>query len=775
MRHLDEILSIYPAQEPRSKRYLLRRLERLALTADSAAADQLFRQAEGSEVADFAVLAEDQFYPRHEKQRMQRASGTRSEESGDWSRFFDQHAGPRGPDSAEALEKAAAPRLGSMVEGLREALGRGGPSARAALKVLSRIRVPGSLEAIRSTIRDEALVRDAMAALSTFGGPEAEAVGLELARAWEGTPFHEGLVYSMRGFVGGEVLRYLYGLLNEPRLHAPVATALEAMQDHDCLAALGHILASPDPWTQLQAIETLGRLGGDEHIQKIGEVFENPIHPLVQVACLQAVASTGSPKGGFIGMKGLEVQDPMVQAAAIEALVALPVPKVNYSERVLRLLDTTHPRLAMNAALACVVLDSQRAAARIHKLIKDGSASHLMQGIHCLAYMDHPSTAPLLAALGQRCPTGELRLQAIRALGRHAEGTPAAAAPLASFLGQSDPRERQTAAWFLSHCEGMVRPGAVTSLTQALQTESHAETERVLVLALGLSGPGCQEAAGLLGRKLEGASELRNAAAWSLVAACGDSGEVAALSKSPHRDLKAWGCLHAWFSRGEGLDQLGGLIRSTQDEEVLGACLAVARLAAEVTTFASGPDNLAGLCRALSEEDSAGGAGAGDLGRLLSSGTHRLLGGPGTGAEVRPQLIREKTPGMALPTGEEAVRALADHQPTETDAAKAMAVASYYAIPRDTLEKALAAGGSERQNPFYSESFAPEDWAEESGELTTPSAPEEGSEPGKGDSPEDEPPEDEADEPQDGLARLVLFVLTAFVVGQAARYLLLLG
>jgi HEAT repeat protein len=781
VRHIDEILSLYPSQEPQSKRYLLRRLEHLTITADARLALDLLQEAATSEVADFSLLAEDRFYSRYEKQSLLRASGQGADASGDWSRFFDQQSVARTNRAQDDLEQAAAPRLAALVPGLEACLKRGESQARGALKVLSRIRVPASLEAIRRSATKDSLLHDCMAAYSIFGGEQAEQAGLQLARAWEGTPWHSGLIFSMRGFTSPEVLRYLQGLLGEVSLHPAAAAALEGLGDQEALPLLDQILASPNPWTQLQAIDTLGRIGGDASIQKLQEIFRGASHPLVQVACLQATAATGSARGGAIGMMGLRISHPMVQAAAIETLVSLPVPKANYREPVLRLLDTDHPRLAMNAALACVVLDSKRAAQRIHKLIQQGSAAHLMQGIHCLAYMDHPSTAPLLAALIARCPTGQLRLQAIRALGRHAENTPGATAHLIPLLRHEEWQARATTAWFLASCENFARADAIAALATALGSEQNPSTRIVFLTSLGLAGPLCRESSHLFEASLEEGPSIRDAAAWALVSACGGSAEGNKLGANPSRAVKSWSCLHSWFQRGEGMDQLGGLLASSEDEEVLRTSLRIARLAAEVSTFVSEPDNLTGLFGALSD-GATGSSTKGatspekeELNRLLSSGSHRGLFGRGDDRSVRPQLIQEDSSGTALPTGEEASVALGNHIPSATEIDQAMMGASYYSLPKEAIADIRAAQdqvvhpASERVNPFGSDSFAEEAPATQS--LRGPFSQEE--KPDADDPEATMSQEDEDIEPKDGLARLILFLLSALVCGQAVRHLLL--
>lgn len=758
MRHIDEIMSIFPTQVAMGKRYLLRRLERLPITADSSVPMEMVQRAEQSEVSDFARLAEDRYYSRLAKDRLLRASGNRTKESGDWSRFFGQRTGGKAEQQAEDLERAAAQALAPLVPALESAVERSGDVAQRAVKALSRIRIPASLATIQRASRSDLLLHDCMAAYASFGGRAASERALELAHTWKGTPWFPGLVYALRGLPGDEVLTLLDGLAGDEALQAPVATALEGFSQYSVDAVLEKLLVSEDPWTLLHVVETMGRLGGNERAERIGQIFARVDHPLVKVACLQAVAATGSPKGGDVAQAGLAAEHPMVKAAAIEALISLPVPKGSFRDKVLVLLDSEHPRLAMNAALACVVLDSKRAAQRIHKLLKQGSAGHLMQGIHCLAYMEHPSTAPILATLVQRCPPGPLRLQAVRALGRHAEDNPNAASHLAGLLRSDDPEVRRATAYFMAGCENFAREAAVEALTAALHAEKDPGVEAAILEALALAGPLGQAAAPLMVACLEGAPEVRRAAAWALATACPERGEADSLDSSPLPGVRAWGCLRRWIRDGSGLDDLVDLLGEANAEDLV-ASLEVARLAAEVTTFASEPDNLSGLAAALSrqaaltqassprspEAGSSEGASARDqLVQLISSGTHRRDQELTTFESVDPQLLSQD--GSLLPTEAETSEALEAWAPSRTEAIQAVNVASYYSLPKEELARVREAA------------------------LAAEPEPVEPQEPAR--DPAEAPGSEAAPPPEQSFLQFVAFLLLAFVTGQVARILL---
>lgn len=707
MRRVDEILSIFGSQTLGGKRFLLRSLERQPVTADARHTLDFLRAQEKEEAGDLARLAEDRFYARYTRDHMLRASGNRSHETGDWSRFFGQspvntHAERRN------LERAAATDLANLVMGLNRCISADDFTARLALKVLSRIRVPDSLDAIEGAGRNDKLALDCMAAYSTFGGAAAAERALPLLRKAEGTALHPCMVAALRGLPSNETFAYLQQLAAQASLGAEVAVALEGFEQFDLDPLLEPSLTGTDPWNTLQAVETLGRLGGAPRAERISQVLASAEHPLVQVACLQALATTESAKGGDAARKALDAPHPLVQAAAIEALISLPVPKGSYRDKVLRLLDSPNPRLAMNVALACVVLDSRRAAKRIHELLKQGTAAHLMQGIHCLAYMEHPSTAGILSALVKRSPSGPLRLQAVRALGRHAADNPAAVEALAGLLGVDDAEVRRTTAWFLACAESLARPQAVDALFTALEREPDAETRVIFLQALAIAGPAVTSNAGRLAAFLQGDDEVRQAAAYALAVGAPESSEAAGLEALEETGAHPWGAARSWFQSGQGLERLArAIIKGTGEERRAG--LTAARLAAEVATFVDEPENLSGLAAALAARQSGKPAPAAAPAapaapqspsappapppptpvEVISSGVLDQKSFAVGGFEgVEAQLVTGSADGD-LPTEAEAGAAIDAHPVSQSEVVDAVAAASYFAMDRNQLSKAL--------------------------------------------------------------------------------------
>ncbi len=603
MRQLDEILWSYGSQGTMAKAFLLRRLERQPITVDSAVALDLLEAAESGEVADSARLAEDVFWSRRLEDGLLRAGGDPPREAGNWTRFLghaDAGATRVKVDGGD-VEQAAASSLATLVPPLQNQARAGGRRSVAALRVLGRIRIPASLEAIQEVSGPGAMAPLCMAAYAVFGGDEAAGRAMDLATKRSGTPVFSGLVQAFRGVPSRPAFEYLSGLVDrEEKVRPWIAYAMEGFGDYDYQKVLTRLLESRDPWTVIQSVETMGRLGGAELTRRIGSVFRGLDHPLARVACLQAVAAAGERQGFEMAMEALATSNPVVQAAAVETLVKLPVPPEQYSEKVLALLDTRHPKLAMNVALATTLLDPRRAVRRVKDLLASGNPQELLQGIHCLAYMDYPQSSAILATVVSKASPGAMRIQAIRALGRRATDDPQAAAYLSKLLELDDPVACRTAAWFLSGVHPSARRGCAGVLGKALQKSQDVETRVVLADSLGQLGPEAASAAGALEGAVELGGPAARAAARALATALLRSPEAERLGKSRDAGVRAYGALRRWILGDTDLTELGVLVGG-RDEESFLAAAQVARVVAETAVMATEASLLEPLAKALGE------------------------------------------------------------------------------------------------------------------------------------------------------------------------------
>lgn len=712
MRRVDEILSAYENQTLAGRTYLLRGLERQPITIDSVAPLALLRKAERGEEADLARLAEEHFTARVERDQVLRASGNATAEAGEWSQFF-QPGKDLDPGARDrALEAAAAPALAPLVPALARCVERAGPNAPLALKTLARIRIPASLEVLEVASDSSVLLPVAVGALSIFGGAQAAEVALRIARAWEGTPLLAGLLYSFRNLSTPEVHAYLADRIDDPDLQVPIAVALEGSKPQQALPLLDHIVDPENPWTTLHVVETLGRLGSQEAIEQLGDVFFRVDHPLVKVACLQSAAAAKSKQGAEIAGMALRHKHPLVRAAAIETLVAVRAPRDSYKDLVLTLIDSKHPRLAMNAALACLMLEPRKAVQRINDLLRSGKATDMLQGTHCLAYMETPGSAPLLRALIDRSPPGTLRLEAVRALGRRARDNVGAGQTLNELLGHEDLQVRRTAAWFIASSVTASRGKGCEALARAIHAEADPRTAATMIRALALAGPHASDHVAAIRSRLGEAPPVGRAAAWALATGFPEAVEAQEMDELPSLGIRSWSCLRRWYTCGEGLDTLAKLIDDGDPTEEAEA-LRVARLAAGAATYVGQPENLQGLAAALEPhrgvdstsvevalppEMSLSGSTtrmsqveAQPFGRpveLIASGRDELEAPAPEEPEFHAQVIPADQAGAALPSEADFRAALEDEVSTE-EADQAIVEASFFSLRKENYVKLL--------------------------------------------------------------------------------------
>lgn len=702
MRRSDEILAAYPNQTPNGRRYLLRCLERQSITPDAPLfQDLLLEGLQEPGVGDFARLIEDAFCAKVARDRALRASGNPTEEAGEWSRFLGQADLKGGGDGAQKIERNGAATLSLVVGAFEGALGMAGPAAEAALRVLARIRTHSSLEAICRISEIEPMIPSVLSALSILGGEEASKRAVELVEAkperLQGNP---GMLVAFRGLPSNRAFDLLKKATGRPELMAGVAAALEGFGEFDYKRLMKPIILSKDPWTMMHAIESLGRMGGEQQARELSQLFERLDHAMVRMACLQALAETGSPDGADAALASLNDERPLVRAAGIEALICLPVPQKKYRDRVLKLLDSEHPRLALAAAMACVVLEPKRAARRIGQLVASGDAALLMQGIHCLAYLEHPSTAGVLATMVRNSPAGPLRSQGIWALGRRAAYNVGATRELATFVTSEDPEVRRIAAWFLAGSMPAARAEGVEAIATALPRESDPDVTAAMVESIGMAGPhgggNPMQIAQFLRHKH---APVRKAAAWALASAFPLSDEAEELEEGSAPGAAPWGVLRRWYLEAGGMDRLQDLL-GVLDPNALLETLEVARLIAMAPAFAGNADNLKGLADALrgmdlGDPESVAEVPAprpGDTSDVLEVAAFRP-------APYRPShtQVEDMAPQVvdgiddALPTAEAAAAAMGKVVPTEEDATEAAVAVSLFTLGKDQVEEMIKA------------------------------------------------------------------------------------
>lgn len=656
MRPQDEILVALPRQPPQGRRFLLRRLGDLPQAED---APQVYAQVmalEAREATLSGALCEDRLWRRRELERLRRSVGEESGQGGTWTSFLQPVSASDRPHDVKDAGIAAGSALEAILEPLEAAVERGEREAVCVARALGQIQSRKSIELLEKIAYDHGAMVPVMAAFSTLGGELAAEKAIQLVRAVEGTALHPQLLEAFVGLPCPASFAFLREQLatGRPEVALSVAAALEGYQTYDTLPLLDALLATPDPWVLINTVETLGRIGRPEHLQRIAAVFDSQQHALIRVGCLQAISGSSGDTVFQLAEQGLASGDPNVQAAAIEAMVAAGVPYEKYRDRVIGLLNAPHPKLALNASLACVAMDPQRAVQRVTGMLGSGIPAQLLQSIHTMAYIEAASSIQALAHIVKMCPAGAMRQEAVKSLGRLATRSPEAVEHLVTVLELDDPEARETAAWFLSGAHPAGRVNAARALAEVVREDPAGDLAVVCLEALGLLGPAGQLSVPDLHHLLLTGPDQAAAAARSLAVSFPRSREAQDLLHHDSPMIQGFGGLMSWLERGAGLDLLYQALSQRAPSTFEAAC-EIARVAGAAGGWTAETRRLVGLAKALGAAavDAREAAGLGRLDQSLSlprkkiglgivpKGTARTRGMAPEALEVKAESVRK--------------------------------------------------------------------------------------------------------------------------------------
>ncbi len=622
MRPQDEILLTLPRQPPPGRRFLLRRLGNLPQAEDIRHFHDSVRKIADADPNDIAAaLAEDEIWEKRELERLRRSVGEESGQGGTWTSFLMPAVSSERPDDIRDAGIAAGQALESILEPLSSGAARGPAEARWVAQALGRIQSHASIDLLMKIATDHGAIAPAVLGLASLGGDLAAEKAMLLTKAVEGTSVHPGLLRCFGKLPTAKSYAFLLKQLQRgnPEVSAGVAVALEGFDSFDPIDALKALSQSKDPWVLINTVETLGRIGSPEYLELIETIFETQAHPLIRVGCLQAVSGARGAATQRLASAGLKSQDANVQAAAVETLVTAGVPYDRYRDLVLGLLGNPHPKLALNASLACIAVEPKRAFQQISTLLSSGKPRDMLQAIQCLAYVEAKSSIEALRQIISRCPAGAMRIQAVRALGRLATRTPDAVKPLTKILELDDPESQEAAIWFLASSHPAGRVEASKAITDLLRLSGEKPIGPICIEALGLLGPAGQLSVPDLHHALLVGPKQANAAARALAISFPRSKEATDLRNSESSLLQGYGGIASWFESGEGLEMLFQAL-SQKDSYTFRIACGVARLAGAAGSWTAETRRLVGLAKALGAAniDAAEAKGLGRLNQSLS-------------------------------------------------------------------------------------------------------------------------------------------------------------
>lgn len=599
MRPQDEIGFALPRQDARGRRFLLRRLRNLPLAVDSAQVLGLVREVQKRDASLASALAEETIWERRELDVLRRAGGEDTQEAGSWTRFFGISADTPNRARSQEFRQASGRKLEPLLDDLAAAAAHGPEDALAAFRALGRIDSTKALDRVEALAAQLGRPALAMAAFGEAGGSEAGERALRLLAKHEGDKAFPSLLEAMAGLPGKLALQYLTAQIPKGgEVAEGVAAALEGFDRLEHLPVLDTLLRLSDPWVVMNAVETLGRLGSDQHLKRIEAVYDANPHPLVRIACLQAVGTMAGQALRSLAMKGLVSEDARVRAAAIEACVTGGLPYSEFRDKVVAQLNDPHPKLALNASLACVVLDAQRALTRVGAMLQSGKPAELLQAIHCLAYLPSPASLQALHNVVKQCPPGTMRLEGVKSLGRLTAHTPDAVPLLGRVLDTDDPKAREIAALFMAGAHPAARETAAQILARHLRNEVSTPAAVAMIESISLLGQAGRIAVPDLHYVLLIDPLQANAGARALATAFPGLKETKDLATHASGAVQAFAGLLAWYDGADGLDRIAAALQDPDPFTRRTGC-EVARSAGVAAALLSDAKRLGGLAKGL--------------------------------------------------------------------------------------------------------------------------------------------------------------------------------
>lgn len=654
MRPQDEILLALPRQPPPGRRFLLRRLAELPIAEDVRIVHHQVRGLDQTDHLVAALLAEDAVWRRRELERLRRSVGEESGQGGTWTAMSMPAIGKPNPENVQDASIAAGQALEALLDPLRELALRGEEEARWVARALGHIQSHKALGLLEDIAMEQGHIAPVVVAYASLGGEAAADRARLMTKAVEGTAVYPQLFEVFARIPTRETFQFLVdeARKGQPAVCAGVACALEGFRAFNPLPVIDALFRVPDPWVLINCVETLGRIGLPECLQRIARVFDTQQHPLIRIGCLQAISGSSGPMVEALAQKGLATNDPNVQAAAIEAMAAAGIPHQTYAGAVLTLLNSPHPKLSLNASLACVQIDPGRAGQRVSQMLGSGQPAQLLVAVQCLAYIESPSSVQALKQIIGACPPGPMRNQAVKSLGRLATRMPEAVPRLLEVLEMDDPGARELATWFLANAHPTARAQAGKGLTAALSEALETPLGVTIIEALGLLGPAGQLAVPDLHHALLIGPDQANAAARALATAFPRSREAADLRTHESAMVQGYGGLLEWLENGSGTYEIAQAL-TAPDPFINRIACGVVRTAGAAGAWTTETRRLMGLAKALgaAELDAKEAHGLGKLDQSVVIPRKKIGVGivpkasPGRPAQVQVQ-FDASTPGF---------------------------------------------------------------------------------------------------------------------------------
>lgn len=423
--------------------------------------------------------------------------------------------GPRAKAAAPALIKALAAEDTQVRGHAAYALGQIGDKSAAVVDGL--FAAAGDREAI--------VRRAALRALKSLRIPRDVLIPKMAEALKQAAPADAAAIVATIAEGGKEAVPFLIDCLDDKRASYWACLALGQIGSDaaPAVAPLAKQCDREEPQVRLQALVALGQIGpaAKPAVPRIVKVLEQDKAEGVRYAAAYALGQIGasdrSSRAALV--KGMAANDAFLQVVSAWALARVAKDDKPLQEQITLLIlgaltsEKVDVRRAAARALAEIKPSPEAVAPFLVKAVQDEDESVIGNAVDALASLG-VAIVPRLTKNGLK--NKDLRLYAVRVLGKIGPDAKEAAGPLAETLDGAEGQFRREAQFVLGMFGAAAAP-AVPELTKSLASDDE-QIRNSAIYALGKIGPAAKPSATELRKLIAGDDEFtRFAALWALV------------------------------------------------------------------------------------------------------------------------------------------------------------------------------------------------------------------------------------------------------------------
>ncbi|MBI3892689.1 MAG: HEAT repeat domain-containing protein, partial [Candidatus Wallbacteria bacterium] len=544
MRTQDELLRAFRVSPPAAQRYIVRQLERLAVTFDS---EELIEHLERertrapAEVKEQIALGLGSLLPRWLREYgVGAGQDTRSKPSlwtlhqirvEDLAREIAAVNDERDTAAEVDLETVYRTALHLLGPAL-ECLYRAGTSENQlkheeALYALGRFPAGRTVATLAASAAVAEVAPLAAISLGRLESREADQALLAACRATGDAPAVPGVLLGLRDRPANESLPLLAKAVGSkaPPVRLNAAIALENSPSSDALAMLERLVVDPDEWVRIHALDTVGRLRRPEAMGMISTAYKKTQHPFIRMVALKTAGALASEQAVQLCLDAIKGTNPdVVKAVAIEGLFRLGAPKERFREFSGLLAGGESAKLASNLMLALAGTERDAVNRALKAMLGSPNELHRAEAAFCLGYLDDPAALKLLAKLIDKDKSDIVRGQALHGIFHHRGGREGRDALLA-LLSHETAEVRLLVSRMLRVREFLNDPMTSERALETIERERDPAVVSALLKLLAAAGP--EQARDAILGALESEEPETLSGALDALVALGDKGLAA--------------------------------------------------------------------------------------------------------------------------------------------------------------------------------------------------------------------------------------------------------